>query len=314
MADHVRRSRLPAVDVSIMMPDARWLGRVATDDEARATMALEHFRQRGLSHFACYAPAIGRYSAERAHVFRRVVRAAGFECDLFVQGAQTRGWEVDHDLVVRWLSRLPRPLALFAADPYPARQMAEICDWSGIAVPDEVAILSGDNDDLLCSMSSPQLSSIQLACEKVGRNAARLLQRLIQGDPVPRQPILVPPLNVCARQSTDMFAIDDREVVAVLRYMGEYFSDGIGVSDVLRQFPISRRSLEQKFRRLLNRSPAEHLRSIRMDHAHKLVTDSDLSITEIASRAGFSSSTGLTQQFVRYFGTSPTRLRSEVRE
>ncbi len=312
-ADHIRRSGLPAVDVSIMMPTANWLGRVATDDRARAAMALEHFRQRRLEHFACFAPTIGRYSVERANAFRDIVQRAGFTCDMFVEDSATRGWEIDHDQVVQWLSGLPRPLALFAADPHPARQIADVCDWNGVKVPDDVAILSGDNDDLLCSVSWPQLSSIQLACESIGAEASTLLRRLMNGGLVPKQPTLIPPLGVCARQSTDVMAIDDPEIVAVLRFMAEHIHQGTNVREILKQFPISRRSLEQRFRRLLNRSPGEQLRQLRMEHVRNLLVESDLTITEIAFRMDFASSSSLTQQFTRHFGLCPTAVRSGLR-
>lgn len=313
MADHVRRSGLPAVDVSIMMPKSTWLGRVATDDRARAKMAFAHFRERRLEHFACYAPAIGRYSIDRAYAFRDVVADAGFACAIFAQDGDTRGWEVDHDHVVEWLARLPRPLALFAADPYPARQIAEICDWNNIAVPDGVAILSGDNDDLLCSVSSPQLSSIQLACAQIGTEAANLLKKLMNGGKVPVHPTLIPPLHVNARQSTDVLAIDDTEIVAVLRFMEDNVEQGISVRDVLERFPISRRSLEQKFRCLLNRSPAEHIRQLRMSNVGLLLRETEMTITEIAYRTGFKSSSSFTQQVTRHFGYSPTSIRANSR-
>lgn len=314
MVDHVRRSRLPAVDVSIMMPRSVWPGRVATDDEARAKMAFEHFRERQLENFACYAPAIGRYPIARANAFRDVVTAAGFSCDVFAQRGETQGWEVDHDYVVEWLAELPRPLAVFAADPYPARQLAEICELNGIVVPDDVAILSGDNDDLLCSVSSPQLSSIQLACSQIGTKAAALLKKLMSGGKVPSSPTLVPPLHVNARRSTDVLAIEDSEIAAILRYMADNIQQGLSVADVLRQFPVSRRSLEQKFRSQLSRSPAEHIRNLRMEHVARMLRETDLTITEIAYRAGFKSSSSLAQQMQRHFQTSPSSLRAKFRE
>ncbi len=107
--------------------------RVATDDLERALMAFEHFRHRQFEHFACYAPAIGRYPMERVKAFRIVVEEAGFHCDVFSESVASQGWGIDHDHVVSWLSKLARPLAMFAADPYPARQLAEIREASEIA-------------------------------------------------------------------------------------------------------------------------------------------------------------------------------------
>ena len=314
MVNHVQRSGLPAVDVSIMMPKSTWLGRVATDDAARASIAFEHFRSKRLENFACYAPAIGRYPVARANAFRDLVTTAGFACDVFAQRGETQGWEVDHDHVVEWLAELPRPLAVFAADPYPARQLAEICDLNGIAVPDDVAILSGDNDDLLCSVSSPHLSSIQLACNRIGTEAAKLLTTLMSGGEVPDQPLLIPPLHVNARQSTDVLANEDPEIVGILRYMADNIQHALNVADVLKKFPISRRSLEQKFRQLLNRSPAEQIRQLRMAHVCHLLRETDLTITEIAFRTGFKSSSSLTQQVTRHLQTSPSAIRAESRQ
>ncbi|QDT02069.1 Xylose operon regulatory protein [Rubripirellula lacrimiformis] len=313
MADHIRRSGLPAVDVSIMMPHAKWLARVATDDVARAEMALEHFRQRRLKHFACYAPSIGRYSIDRAHAFRSAVEKAGFQCDVFCEAEGTQGWEIDHDHVIEWLSRLPRPLAVFAADPYPARQLAEICEWNDITVPDDVTILAGDNDDLLCNVSSPQLSSIQLACESIGTEAASRLRQLMNGGAVPTKPKLIEPLYVLARQSTDTFAVADNELTDVLRHIHDHAMHGISVNDVVRKFSLSRRWLELRFQRVLGRSPADHIRRIRMEHIRNLLLQTDLTITQIAFQTGFSSSSSLTQQFTRQFGRSPTAMRADLR-
>ena len=159
---------LPTVDVSIVMPLVKWMGRDATDDYIRAEIAFAHFRQKGLKHFASYDAAIGRYSPVRAMAFRNVVRKHGFQCDLFTPLDGKYGWEIDHNNTLQWLSILSRPLAMFAADPYPARQIAGVCEWNQIPVPDEISILSGDNDDMLCDAFSPHISSIQLASGKIG--------------------------------------------------------------------------------------------------------------------------------------------------
>jgi LacI family transcriptional regulator len=277
-------------------------------------MAFEHFRERRLENFACYAPAIGRYPIDRVNAFRDVVTADGFSCNVFAQRGQTQGWEVDHDHVVEWLAKLPRPLAVFAADPYPARQLAEICELNGIAVPDDVAILSGDNDDLMCSVSSPQLSSIQLACARIGKEAAKMLTELMNGGKVSNRPTLIPPLHVNARRSTDVMAIDDPEIVVILRYMADNIQQAMSVADLLQKFPISRRSLEQKFRQMLDRSPAEQIRQLRMEYVVRLLKETDLTITEIAFRSGFKSSSSLSQQVMRHLHTSPTTIRAKSRQ
>lgn len=312
MAAHVRRTGLPAVDVSSMMNRATWLGRVMTDDRQRAEMAFRHFRERHFQHFACYAPAIGRYSLNRIRKFASLATESGFSCAVFAQRGQTRGWDVDQKHVLQWMSQLARPLAVFAADAYPARQMAEICVWNDLAVPEDIAILSGDNDDLLCSVLSPHLSSVQLDCRRIGTEAAGMLQRMMNGGRVPVHPKQIAPLYVNARQPTDRMAVDDPDVAAILRYMARHAASGLTVADVVRRFPISRRALEQRFKLVLGRSPGKQLRSLRMTAVQKLLRDTDYSITEIAHRTGFASSSALSRQFTQHFGTSPSAARAAV--
>ena len=310
MVEHLRRAAIPAVDVSIMMPKTTWVARVATDDNARAQMAFEHLRERGLKHFACYTPAIGRYSIDRALAFQRVVEQAGYRCDLFSDADGKSGWEIDNESVTHWLEHLPKPVAVFAADPYPARHIAELCQWNEINVPDEVAILAGDEDELLCNVSSPELSSIQLACETIGEEAAKLLDRLMQGASVPKKPRLIAPLYVRPRHSTDVSSTNAPELMEILQFIMQHSQSNLCVADLLSNFSVSRRWLEQRFRDRLGRSPAHHIRQVRMEAVQRALIETDLSITQIAYQMGFSSSTGLTQQFKRHFRCSPTAMRN----
>lgn len=309
LATHLRRMGLPTVDVSMMLPGEPWFGRVATDDNRRAQMAIEHLRQRGLKHFACYAPPLGRYSVQRGLIFARQLREAGFSCSTFGSQEVRQGWEVEHQQVMQWLSKLPRPLGVFAADPYPARQLAEICDLGGIRVPDEVAILAGDDDDLLCNLAWPRLSAVQLGCQALGTAAAKLLSKLMSGAAIPAKPLLIPPLRICERHSTDMLAIADSELLAILRYIREHADHGLQVNQLVREFPISRRSLEQRFRKQLGRSPAEEIRRIRLDRAKSMLLESNLAIAEIARLCGFATSAHFSTAFQKMNGATPTAWR-----
>lgn len=309
MAEHVRRFGIPAVDVSIMMPQAKWLGRVATNDHKRAQMAFQHFRERGLESFACYAPMLGRYSNRRAHAFRNVVEKAAFQCSVLEEADGSKGWEIDHDHVVSWLAKLPKPLAVFAADAYPARQLAEICEWNELRVPDHIAILAGDDDELLCRLALPELSSIQLGCATIGLEACRMLSRLMKGGDIPQTPKWVAPLYVQERQSTNLQSVADLELAEILRYIVACAEDEISVAQIIDEFSVSRRWLEQRFRKVLDCSPAEYIRRIRLNHAKRLVCETDMTITQIAVRLGFANGAGLAQKFRRQFGASPSSLR-----
>lgn len=307
---HVKNLRLPVVDVALMLKKCKWHARVATDDQARATLALEHLRSRGLTNFACYAPPIGRYSDVRSRAFESAVAESGSTCSLYVSDTeQASGWLTNYKNALNWLAQLPKPLGVFAADPYAARQLVEICATASIRVPDEVAILSGDDDELLCNVASPQISSVELASHRIGKSAARQLQTMMDGASVPQDTTLIPPLRIRPRQSTDILTIDDPQIAAILRFIRERAKDGINVADILRSFPISRRALEQRFRKKLYRSPAEEIRRARFEHVCRLLLDTKESIASIAYQSGFASGQGLSQAFQQHYGVTPGQFR-----
>ena len=128
----------------------------------------------------------------------------------------TAGWLTNYSNVRRWLSTLPRPLGIFAADPYPARQLVEICSVDSIQIPDEVAVLSGDDDELLCNVASPQISAVELASHQLGDTASQMLSKMMSGSATPKRETLIPPLQVRGRHSTDILAMPDDEIAEVL--------------------------------------------------------------------------------------------------
>lgn len=307
---HVKSLRIPVVDVAMMVKKQDWFARVATDDHARAAMALEHLRNRGIKHFACYAPQIGRYSEIRSRAFRIAVEETGATCEMYSgDDAGSSGWLTNYSMARQWLAKLPKPLGVFAVDPYPARQLVEICARAAIRIPDEVAVLSGDDDDLLCNVAWPQISSVELASHRIGETAAQELQKLIDGGIVEEQPRFIPPLRIRLRHSTDVLAIDDPEFAAILHFIRENAKHGIDVTAILKRFPISRRSLEQRFRDKLQRSPAEEIRSARFEHICRLLLETDRSIAVIAEQSGFASGAGLSRAFHQHFGETPGSYR-----
>lgn len=309
MVQHVRRMGVPAVDVSIMLPEEKWLGRVATDDVKRAEMAFEHFRDRGIKQYSCYAPPIGRYSDERANLFRHAVTEAGLTCWPSPSLQTHSGWLADYQRASEWLDTLPRPLGVFASDAYPARQLAEIAQQADIQIPDDLALLSGDNDDLLCNVAWPPISSLELASHKIGQEACEMLLWMRKTGRVPRKPKLIPPLRVIARHSTEVLAVADEDVAEILRYIRAHACHGIQVTDLLKVFPISRRAMEIRFREILNRTPAEEIRRVRLETARTLMTDTDLSISAVAHRCGFADGASLSHAFRRHYDLPPGELR-----
>lgn len=317
IARHVQQSNVPAVDVSMTLPEERWLGRVATDDQVRAEMAFDHLYNLGLRDFACYAPPNGRYPDQRGAIFSETVRRGGCgECASFRGNRSGRGssWQAEYKRVVDWLSPLPQPLAVFASDPYPARQLAEISHAANIRIPDQLAVVAGDNDDLLCNVAWPPISSVQLASHQIGLEACQMLVWMRRTGRVPTAPKLIPPLRVYARHSTEILAIQDDDVSEILRFIRSRATEGMQVGDLLTRFPISRRTLEIRFRELLGRSPAEEIRRVKLEAARALVLDTDLSISAIANRCSFADGASLSHAFRKYLRVTPGELRSARRQ
>lgn len=316
MVEQVRKAGKPVVDVDIVVPTQPWMARVLTDDRQRGRLALAHLLDRGFQRFAWFAPPSPRYAARRGDPFRAAVKAAGFECAVFWPEDRRQrkiGWREQQQLVVRWLESLAKPLAVFAADAHCGRQLAEFCQHSGVSVPDQVAILAGDTDELMCRVCAPPLSSVLLGARRIGCEAAALLDRLMRGGRIPRKPILVEPIGVIARQSTDVLAIPDEEIVQAIRFMRADACRKIQVDDVLRAVPISRRSLELRCLQYLGRSPAEEIRRVRLETAARLLTQSDLSIEEVAQASGFAGATRLGVAFRKTFGRTPLSYRKQFR-
>lgn len=310
MIRHLKNLQVPIVDVSDTMQKESWFSRVTTDDRLRAKMAVEHFQSRGTKNFACYAPNIGRYSNVRAREFRASVERLGAECLIYrTAGDNSTIWLTNHTHAREWLLKLPKPVGIFAGDAHPARQLVELCAMNGISVPNEVAILSGDDDDLFCNVASPQISSVELASHRIGEVAAEMLQRQMRGGAVAQRTKRIPPLRIRARQSTDMLAIEDSELASAVEYIRDHSVTGITVTDVANFCNVSRRLLEQRFRDKLDRSPGEEIRRVRFEHVQRLLLDTEKNIATIAHETGFASGPSLSQAFQKHFGHSPNAFR-----
>ncbi|MBA2115268.1 Xylose operon regulatory protein [Planctomycetes bacterium FF15] len=313
--DQIQQRKIPAVDVDDIGPSIPKIGRVITDEAARAELAIEHLLSKGFKQFAYFAPPSHRYSNNRGEAFQQTVTMRGYECHTYRPGyraGRKMSWGEQQRRVNRWLLSLPRPIAILAVDAHHARQLAEVCHFSSIRVPDDFAILAGDSDDLLCEVSTPPLSAVSLACEQIGYEAAAMLHQMIEGKNAPIEPVLVPPHGVTSRQSTDFLAIDDPLIVRALRFIQNHSQHAIGVDDILREVPLSRRSLEIQFRSYLGRTPAEEIRRVQLERAKELLLNRDLSITEVALSSGFSNATRFGIAFRKKFKTTPRNFRKTL--
>lgn len=313
--EQIREKRVPTVNVDDLYEDLPGVASVITAETERARLAMSHLLDKGFREFGYFAPPSNQYSNKRQLAFVAAVKQEGYTCHEYKPGFRAGrkiSWEEQQRRVERWLVSLPRPMAILAVDAPRARQLAEICHFDGVRIPDEIAILAGDTDELMCDVLSPPLSSISVASQRIGHDAAALLDRMIDGEPAPKEPVRIPPLGVTSRQSTDVLAIDNPTIVQALRFIESHADQGIVVDDVLRVVPISRRSLEIHFRNYLGRSPTEEIRRVRLEKGRELLGRPDLSVAEIAVACGFANATRFGVAFRKRFGKTPLAYRKQL--
>ncbi len=310
--------RRPLVNVSGVLPDLP-VSRVGVDHVEVGRLAAGHLLDRGLRHFGFLGYHGHAFSVGREAGFRGAVEAAGCPLATLLRRDAIR-WETsglwlwDRE-IPRWLAALPKPAGVFASHDLQGVQVSEACRRSGLRVPDDVAIVGVDDDDLLCEMARPPLSSVALPCGRIGSEAARLLDRLLAGPRRQRPPtaVVLAPTRVVTRASTDVLAIDDPDVVAAVRFIRARADEPIQVGDVARAATVSRRTLERRFRDAMGRSLWEEIRRTHMERARALLSGTDMTIGQVAAHAGFGESKQLSVVFREETGLTPTEFRRRCR-
>lgn len=308
IARAVVKTGLPAVDLSAarLVPHLPW---VETNDEEIARLAADHLLERGFRRFAFCGDPRFNWSTWREKHFAAHLALSGHACAVF--RPQGPGGDVAAEAreLTRWLQDLPKPVGIMAGYDIRGEQILNACRAAGLAVPDEVAVIGVDDDALLCELASPPLSSVIPNAHRAGYEAAELLDRLMAGKKVAAAARLISPLGVAARQSTDVLAVDDRDVARAVQYIREHACEGINVSDVLRVVPLSRRVLEQRFQRLLGHSPHGEILQVRLNRVKQLLSQTDLPLYVIAERTGFEHIEYLSVVFKRETGSAPSAYR-----
>jgi LacI family transcriptional regulator len=307
-----RKLGIPIIDVSAARLVAD-LPYVETDDAMIATVAADHFFERDFRHFAFLGDDRFRWSDNRCRAFVQAVTAKGHDVDVFSHRRRKTAPADDDEAVEAWLARLPKPVALLACYDIRGRQAIDACRRAGIAVPDEVAVLGVDDDEVLCGLASPPLSSVMPDAIGAGRLAAELLDQLMRGGQLKRSEWLLPPLGIITRQSTDVLAIDDPLVVAAIRQIRDHACDGMKVTDVARALKTTRRVLENRFTKRVGHTPHEEIARVQFRRVEHLLLETELSLAAIAARAGFKHTEYMTVAFTKRHGMPPSRWRQERR-
>ncbi len=303
---NVSAARIPGVEFPTVTADLR----------AAARLAAGHLLDQGFRHFGYFAPLGLSYVDIHYHSFVEHLAEVGLTCDLFRarRGTGPRAtWRRQQDDLRNWLQGLPKPVAVLTWTSDRGREVLYACRALGLLVPEQVAVMGGDEDSLLCETCNPPLSGVALTSERIGYEAAALLDRLLHGEPLPTEPILIEPTRVVVRQSTDTLAITDPDLARAIAFIRTHAANPIQVNDVLRDVAVSRSWLERRFQEALGRSPAEEIRRVRLERTKQLLADTDLPVPQVAAACGFGSREYLAYAFRHATGLTPREFRQRVR-
>ena len=305
--EQVRRSGLPATNVSNLVREEIHLPTVIPDDEAVGRMAAEYLLSLGFRDLAFCWNGNTAYGELRLKAFRAHAAEHGAVVHEY-DGATKLG---------EWLTALPKPAGVLGCNDDHAHRVLNEARRQGVKVPDQLAVLGVDDDELFNTLVTPSLSSIALPAQQIGYEAAAKLDRLMKGERSGEHSgelvTRLPPLRVVSRESTDVLSIDDADVVLALRFIRDHASRPIQVDDVLDSVPLSRRSLERKFRRAVGHSVSEEIRRARLERAKQLLIQTDFAMPQVAAASGFTTATRLGIVFQRELKETPTEFRRRVR-
>ena len=306
----IRRHRTPTIVMNDIGREVRPIARILCDNAAIARLAAETLAGKGFENFAFVGERSGiHWSVARERVFADEIARRGFPCRVYP--TDEGGGAEDGRRLQNWLRALPRPTALFAAYDIRARQVLDACHAAGLAVPDDIAILGVDDDEVICETATPALSSIPLSMADAGFRAAELLDRVMSTGRRPRgaADIIFTGTHVVARRSTARDAVADALVRRCRALMEANVGRPFNVADLVASLGVSRRTLETRFRAATGRSLNDEITELRIRRAKTMLAKSALPQSAIAAACGFCDASHLNVIFRRHCGAPPSAFR-----
>ncbi len=278
--------------------------RVYADDHQIGRVGAEHLMRLGFRHHAFVG------AGDRAAGFTRAIEDAGCHCvevPAAIRESQPTQWNALLETAVGWLKSAPKPLGVMAMHDLNARNVSLACRLAGLRVPDDVAILGVDNDELLCDLSDPPLSSVEQGLHQIGYEAAKLIDQMLRGQPA--RVVTIPPRQVVARRSTDVLAIDDPDVAAALRFIRSHSGEDISIDDIARAVALNRRSLERRFAKEMGHTLHAEIIRTRIGRACEMLATTDRTLDRVATSCGFNSLKHFHEMFKRHVEDTPAAYR-----
>jgi LacI family transcriptional regulator len=305
---------IPLVDVVGLHREAN-VPLVHANDEAVGRLGAEHLLERGFRNFG-FVEYPYTWSTGRRQGFERVIESNELSCAVHCLAYPSAGsggpefWEQQQQSLVGWIRSLPKPVGVMTSTDLMGQQFLEACQRAGVVVPEQVAVVGADNDELICNICFPPLSSVIINDDQRGYQAAAVLDQLMNGRPAPTRPVYIEPSGVVSRASTDILAIDDQTLAAALRFVRDHACDAIGVEDVVHAVPLSRSVLERRFRKVVGRTINDEIVRVRLNRAVELLSATELELKVIAQKAGFGSPSYMGAVFREKLGRTPGSYRA----
>jgi LacI family transcriptional regulator len=300
----------PAVVVPAdeLVPD---LPNLIGDGDRAGQLAAEYLKSLGLRNFAFCGYDANYWSRERFRGFQKVMRKDGHDLNVFNQKKHRsrRLWENELGDIAGWLQSLPTPVGVWVWNDDLAQYVVEAARIAGLLVPDQISVLGVDDDELVCNMCDPPLSSLALNCERAGYEMAELLHKLMKGRKTRNSNVILHSGSITVRQSTNVLAIEDKDVAQALRYIYANAQKPIQVEDVVNAVPLSRRYLYERFQRAVGCSVYTEIMRVRGDRIARLLVDTNSPISKIAVDMGFQGVEHISRFFKKTKGMSPRQYR-----
>jgi LacI family transcriptional regulator len=280
-------------------------------------MGADYFIRKGFKNFAFYGFKDIVWSSERCEGFLDEIRKYQLETHFYeYQNDDFKElWYYESAPLIAWLKKLPKPIAMMACDDNQGHHIAEVCKQCGIRIPEEIALLGVDNDEAVCSLSDPPLSSISQAVEKGGYETAQLMSRMIQNPQEYYEDVVVYPTHIITRQSTDIYATNDKYISTILKYIHQNVNKKLTIDQFIHLVPLSRRLLEKHFKQEIGAPIYTYIMNLRIEKFAHRILETDSSIMEIADEIGYSDYKNIARQFKRIKGCTPSeyKIKNSIR-
>lgn len=286
---------------------------ITGDYTLTGTMAAEYFISKGFTNFGFFGYNGVCWSDERCEAFRARIEKSSLGGSFYMYDGQNidNMWYYDQSELTEWLISLPKPIAIMACDDNQGNMLLQACELCGIHVPFDVAIIGVDNDEILCNMSNPSMSTINVDIERGGADAAAMAERMVKDPSYKGEDVVLEPLTVVERLSSSVFATNDKEVLMALRFIHANLDSKIMVTDVLDNVPMSRRLLEHRFKKMTGMTIYNYISIQRIERFAQLLISSNDSISDIAAKMDEFDTKGISRRFKDLKGCTPSEFRKK---